>query len=415
MAKGEVMTALAGTAQPYFTISDPKIKKLLNSILWPLAIGLMLYRVFIEAVNGHVTNDFVPVYDALRKFIEHAPVYTDNYSFTNPHYLYSPSASLLLSPFALFNNFTLERWLFIGFNAVCIVIASYLLIRLLGYRLASPLLPAVLLASFLTEGVTNTLVFSNINGFIYLCEVAFLLLLWREKYWAAGIPLGFSIAIKPMLAPLLLIPLLVKRLQPFVAALAIPLAFNLIAWPLSVDAIDFIKRTTPYLGAVRDYYNNALAGWLAYWGLPDGFIWFVRILVIALGLATIALLQPYRQKDRKLWLLTVSGVILLIAFLGGSLGQRYYSIMLIPLVATILLKGSMIRPWPAWVAVYLILDGTRWYSNRWYIYGRWIEYSRATIGWLLLLAVIFFVILWRTLVAKRLNDHTFPTDKKAYL
>ncbi|MFY9190675.1 MAG: glycosyltransferase family 87 protein [Lawsonella sp.] len=409
------MTATAGTATPYFTISDPKTRKTLMGILWPLAIGLMLYRVFIQAVNGHVTNDFVPVYDALRRFIENSPVYIDNYSFTNPHYLYAPSASLLLSPFALFNSFTFGRWIFIGFNAVCIVIASYLLVKLLGYSWKSPLLPALLLASFLTEGVTNTLVFSNINGFIYLCEVAFLLLLWREKNSAAGIVLGLSIAIKPMLAPLLLIPLLLKRWRPFVGAIAVPVVLNLIAWPLSADAGAFFKRTMPYLGAVRDYYNNSIAGWLAYWGLPEPFIWVVRISVVVLGLVTIFLLQPYRQKDQKLWILTVSGVILLIAFLGGSLGQRYYSIMLIPLIATILLKGTMIRPWPAWIAVYLILDGSRWYSNRWYIYGRWIEYSRATIGWLLLLLVIFFVVLWRTLVAKRLNDHNFPMNKKAYL
>lgn len=409
------MTTSADTAAPLWTISDPKMKKVLSSVLWPLAIGLMLYRVFIQAVNGHITNDFVPVYDALRKFVHHSPIYTDNYSFTNPHYLYSPSASLLLSPFGLIANPTFSRWLFIGFNAVCIVLASYLLIRLLDYDWKSPIFPALLFASFLTEGVTNTLVFSNINGFIYLCEVGFLLLLLREKNWLAGVPLGISIAIKPMLAPLLLLPFLLKRGKPILVAIAIPLVLNLIAWPLSADPGSFITRTMPYLGAVRDYYNNSVAGWLAYWGIPEPFIWVVRLIVVALGLATIALLQPYRQKDTRLWLMTTSGVILLIAFLGGSLGQRYYSIMLIPLVCTVLLRSSFVRTWPAWVAIYLILDGSRWYSNRWYMYGRWIEYTRGTAGWLLLLIVIFIVILWRTLAAKRLNDNNFPMSKNAYL
>ena len=167
------------------------------------------------------------------------------------------------------------------------------------------------------------------------------------------------------------------------------------------------------MGEVRDYYNNAIGGWLAYWGAPEPLVWIVRCVVILLGLAAIILLQPYRNIDLRLWLATTAGTALLIAFLGGALGQRYYSIMLIPMVMTIVSKASFLRNWPAWVGIYLVLEGSSWYSTRWYIYGRWIEYSRATIGWLLLLIIIFIVGLWRYLAAQKTHDPDYPMGRAA--
>ena len=391
------------------------LNKVLTVVFWPLTVFVILYKVFIQAVNGYITNDFAPVYDAVKQFLAGQPVYTDNYNFTNPHYLYSPSGTLLLAPFGFITNETISRWVFIGFNALCIVLASIILVKMFEFSLKGCALPILLFASFISEGVTNTLVFSNINGAVYLCEVGFLYLLLHNKNWWAGVPLGISLAIKPMLAPLLLLPILLKRWRPFITAFAIPAVLNIIGYYIAADPAEYWTRTVKYLGEVRDYYNNSIAGWLAYWGAPPAFTWTIRIIVIMLGLATIVLLQPYRTIDCRLWLTTVTGTVLLIAFLGGSLGQRYYSIMLIPMVMTIVSKASFLKNWPAWLAIYLILGKHRWYSTRWITYGRWFEYSRATIGWLLLLIIIFIVSLWRYRVARKIQDPTYPTGKTAFL
>ena len=69
-----------------------------NSILWPLAMILVAHRLIILSINGDVTDDFSTVYYALRRFIEGVPVYNENYHHVDPHYLYSPGATLLLSP-----------------------------------------------------------------------------------------------------------------------------------------------------------------------------------------------------------------------------------------------------------------------------------------------------------------------------
>ena len=90
-------------------------------------------------------------------------------------------------------------------------------------------LPALLLAMFCTESVTNTLVFTNINGCILLAEVLFFRWLLTGKVnhqWWAGVAIGLSLVVKPVLAVLLLMPLLNRQWRALVTAFAVPLVFN---------------------------------------------------------------------------------------------------------------------------------------------------------------------------------------------
>ncbi|MDJ0114093.1 glycosyltransferase family 87 protein, partial [Rhodococcus erythropolis] len=96
-----------------------------------------------------------------------------------------------------------------------------------------------------SETVTNTLVFTNINGLVLLGEVAFLLLLMRKKDLWAGAAIGLTIAVKPTLAPLLLLPLVRGQWKVLVTALGIPFILTAVAWPLASDPMDFVRRTVP--------------------------------------------------------------------------------------------------------------------------------------------------------------------------
>ena len=60
---------------------------------------------------------------------------------------------------------------------------------------------------FCSESVVNTLVFGNINGCILLLEVLFFRWLLDGKQnheWWAGVAIGLTLVVKPLLAPLLL-------------------------------------------------------------------------------------------------------------------------------------------------------------------------------------------------------------------
>ena len=374
--------------------------EVVKAVVWPLAILTVLHRVVIKAVNGFRTDDFAPVYNAALAFLNRRPVYTANFDWVDPHYLYPPSGTLLISPIAVIDP-ERSRWLFILANAIAIIIALYLLLRMFGLRLDSPIAPILLLGAFASETVTNTLVFTNINGLVLLGEIAFLVLLLKRRDLWAGAVIGLTFAVKPILAPLLFLPLVRGQWKVFFTAIGVPIALTVIALPLSVDAWNFVELTVPYLLESRDYFNSAIVGNGMYYGLPTWLILALRGVLGILVAVSVWLLYRYCRNDEIFFVCTTSGVLLGASFLLGSLGQMYYSMMLFPLLMTVLLQNSVIRNWPAWLAVYGFLSYDSWLSGRWVEAGRAAEYMRTTFGWSLLLVVIFAVLVDRYLAARR--------------
>lgn len=369
-------------------------------VMWPLAIMTMLHRILIKAVNRYITDDFRPVYDAAVAFWNRQPVYTADYGSVDPHYLYPPSGTLLIAPFAVLNPEN-SRWLFVGVNTIAIVVALYIILRMFGYGLTSVAAPILLFGAFASETVTNTLVFTNINGVVLLGEVLFLWLVLKNRQWAAGIAIGLTLAVKPLLAPLLLIPLVYKQWRTIGAAIVVPVLLTALAIPWSVDAGRFVTATMPYLMTTRDYFNSAIVGNGLYYGLPEWLILGMRALFAVLVAISLWLLWRYYREDRLFFVVTTSGLLLLASYLLSSLGQMYYSMTLFPLLMSVVLRNSVMRNWPAWLAVYGFLSYDSWLSGRFYTAGRAAEYMRVSFGWSLLIIVIFAVLVGRYLAAKR--------------
>lgn len=368
--------------------------------LWPLAVMTVLNRVFIKAVNGFVTDDYKPVYQASLDFLNGRAVYTANFDSVDPHYLYPPSGTLLIAPIAII-DYEKSRWLFILLNAVAILIAWYLLLKLFNYTLRSIAAPALLLAMFMSETVINTLVFTNVNGCLLLAEMLFLILLLQRRDVLAGVILGLSMAVKPTLAPLLLIALVRKQWTLVATAVAVPIVLTGVAWPLSEDPEAFFSRTTPYLMETRDYFNSSIPGNAEYYGLPPWLMWTIRVSMAVLVLIALWILYRYYRTDELFFVTTASGLLLTAEFLLLSLGQMYYSMMLFPFLMSVVLRNSVLRNWPAWLAVFGFMSYDKWLSDRWPDIGRNLEYLRITFGWGLLLIVVFCVLTDRYLAARR--------------
>jgi len=385
-----------------------------RSVLWPIAIVSVIHRSYVLGTNGYITDDFGPVYRAVSNFRRGLDIYNEHYDQVDPHYLYPPGGTLLLSPFG-YLPVTAARYWFITINTIAIVVAAYFLLRLFKYTLASAAAPALLLAMFCTESVTNTLVFTNINGCMLLCEVLFLRWLLDGKVnnqWLAGVAIGLTLVIKPSLAPLLLLPLLNRQWRALVTAFGVPLLFNVAAWPLVSDPAGFIRNTVPYIFSARDYFNSSIVGNGVYYGLPTWLILSLRIVFGLLAVGSLWLLyRYYRDRDPLFWMLTSSGVLLIGSFLVLSLGQAYYSMMLFPFLMTVVLPNSVLRNWPAWLAIYGFMTMDRWLLIYWVTTGRYLEYMKITYGWSLMLVVVFCVLLFRYLDAKadgRLEDGIDP-------
>jgi arabinofuranan 3-O-arabinosyltransferase len=381
----------------------PSTAAVLRSILWPLTILIIIHRSYVLATNGYITDDYGPVYRAVVNFKHGWDIYNEHLDYVDPHYLYPPGGTLIMAPFG-YLPVDASRWWFITFNTIAIVIAACLLVRLFKFSLTSVALPALLVAMFCTESVINTLVFANINGCVLLLELLFFTWLLDGKIshqWWAGVAIGLSLVVKPVLAPLLLLPLLNRQWRAVVTAIVVPLAFNAAAWRLVSDPTNFLRRTLPYIFSTRDYFNSSILGNGVYYGLPMWLIMLLRIAFLVLAIGSLWLLyRYYRTRDPLFWMTTSSGVLLIASWLVSSLGQGYYSMMLFPFLMTVVLRNSAIRSWPAWLAIYGFMSADRWLLGHWPTTGRALEYLRVTYGWCLMLVVVFCVLYFRYVDAK---------------
>jgi arabinofuranan 3-O-arabinosyltransferase len=149
-----------------------------------------------------------------------------------------------------------------------------------------------------------------------------------------------------------------------------------------------------------------------YYGLPMWLITALRVGFVVLAALSLWLLNRYyRTRDPLFWMLTSSGVLLIASWLALSLAQGYYSMMLFPFLMTVVLRNSVLRNWPAWLATYGFLTLDRWLMWRQPTTGRYLEYMKITYGWSLMLVVVFCVLYFRYLDAKedgRLDDGIDP-------
>ena len=362
---------------------------------WPVAVLLVLHRLFILARAGSVTDDFTTVWSAARRFVERVPVYNEVYSHVNPHYLYNPGATLLLSPLGLISDIDLARPLFIAVNAACIIAALAWLTKLAGRPLSGPTFPVAVALAFCTEAVTNTLVFSNINGILLLALVAFIALLLARRDIAAGVVLGLAILVKPMFAPLLVLQL---RWRPALGAIGVPVVMNLIAWPFTPGARDYLDVVVPYLKVTRDYANSSLSGFAVYFGMPRWAHALLFLLLAAAVAGAVLGLVRVRHSQDLLYLAVGSGVLLAGVCLLSSLGQAYYSMMLFPALFTVFHPDSPLRSWPAWLGAALCLSPLNWSSPLHPLTGSWLNTFLPTAGWaVFIVACAAWVLLRPTL------------------
>lgn len=376
--------------------------KILQWALWPIAAFLVFHRTIIMAVNGSVTDDFTTVYRAAVAFLRNQPVYGEDLTTVDPHYLYPPSGTLLMAPLG-YVDLGVARVAFIGASTIATVICAALLLRLFEQPLDTWALPATIAAFYSSESVMNTLIFTNFNAFVLLGELLFMLALMRRRDLLAGIPIGLTLAVKPVLAPLLLLPLLNRQWKALIGAALVPGVLTGVALLKAVDPMEFVRKTVPYLGATRDYFNSSLSGWGLYYGVHPWLVLALRASVVVMAVVALWLLyRYYRETDELLWLTTSSGVLLLATFLASSLGQGYYSMLLFPLVMTVIRPGSAMRNWPMWVAVYACMAFDFFYSTRWTAFGRAVQYTRVPWGWYLMLSIVVIVLLGRHMVLRRL-------------
>ena len=162
----------------------PSTAAILRAALWPIAIMSIIHRSYVLSTNGYITDDFGPVYRAVSNFRRGLDIYNEHFDYVDPHYLYPPGGTFVDGPSATCRCSPPTT----GSSSSTpsqMIVAAVLLVRLFSFSLTFVALPALLLAMFCTESVTNTLVFTNINGCILLLEVLFLPMAARRPHQPA--------------------------------------------------------------------------------------------------------------------------------------------------------------------------------------------------------------------------------------
>jgi len=351
----------------------------LNAVLRPLAVASFV-AVVARSLPGESAYDFSTLYNGATSFLHGHPVYVDS------GYVLTPSGLLLSSPLGLLPRQT-GRELLVLLTAACAIGAGLVVLRMLDRSWRSPVGAAVLLGLALSETVTFTMVLGNINTVL---AVLVALALWgqtRGRDLPAGVALGLAVALKPIAGPLLLLPLIGRRWRCLAVAVALTTVTNIVGILLVAAPEQFLHVTLPDLTSVRPAFNVSAGYAGLYLGLPHLVVLAVRVAIAALALASVWWSQ--RVPDAALRLSVQAGALSLGVFLVSSLSETYWSIVVLPLLLTVVRPSSPMHSWVAWLGVYLFATQDVWPTQPLLPHvGQAFAQLHPTVGWLLLLLAV---------------------------
>ena len=234
-------------------------------VLWPITILSIVHQVRTTLEPGSA-SDFIPVWNAARDLIAGGQPYHQ------PGFVYPPSATLLFAPLGLL-TFDRAHLIFHAVNAVGILFATFLAFRTFKVDLSSIAAPALTFAVFLSAPVRLTLYTENVNGIILAAAMAAFICAVARRWTAAGLAFGVTLAIKPVLMPLLMLFVFVRQWRAVASAVAVPVFLSAIALPFFGGASSFVTDVIPFLlkGNYAENYiiNTSLRGAAEILGLPS--------------------------------------------------------------------------------------------------------------------------------------------------
>ncbi|MEV5548908.1 glycosyltransferase family 87 protein [Streptomyces sp. NPDC052309] len=318
--------------------------------LWAVLVvvlGASAVRTVRETPDGGMDNAIVV--RAARTWLSGGSPYDD------PHFLYFPSAVLAAAPQTLLPQDALR--MVVPFAATALLALGWacalLLHRVpLGSRLA------VLGLTGLSVGFLPFGHLVHLGNWTVTAAVALplcLLLAGRGRWGAAGAVIGVAVALKPLLAPMVLLFLFAGRWRALTAAVLVPALASAGAALLLPDPAGFFTRTLPFLlhgddGFVR-LYEASPAAVLPRLGVPGPLA--EGIAVVAAGAGVLCAYRRWRRADPGPLRLAETGAgLMLSAFLVSRPSYDHYLVVVLPLLlAGLPYAGSVARgPW-FWVAL----------------------------------------------------------------
>ena len=331
----------------------------LTRAVWALGV-LSLGTSLVPIVNGEQGYDTAPLWRAVHALLRGDTVYTEEGA---GDFLYPPSALLMLSPLGALSLPWAGRVFFVV-DLATILVATAIVLGVFGLQWRGLPGGLALLAISLAWPVIFTLDAGNVNGPLLLGFALFLLSASRGRWSLAGMWLGLALALKPLLAPLLIVLVLYRRWKAIAVAVAVPVGLS---GPVVVAApatLHFFDRTLPLLfrgqnEQIQDA-SISVSSVAERFSVPDPMTMTIQLVI--LSATGVLLWRRWRSADvaEPRRLIELCSITLVAAFLTSTFAFPHYGIFLLPLAVSIADPLSPHRDWLTWAALFCIASPIGW-------------------------------------------------------
>ncbi len=327
-------------------------ERVARAVLWPLAVGSLVHLA-VRSATG-TASDLAILWRSGASLAAGGPLYDPGLEF-----IYPPLAGWVFVPLGLLPfRGAVVTVVVVGLSAA--VAATVLLLRLVGVRATSPVLPGVLLVLAHSRPLIGLLDQGNLDTVLLLAEAGVIALLLARRDVPAGALLGAVCAVKPALAPAVVAFVVLGRGRALLAAATSGVLLTALGFLTVPDRDVFVTGVLPLLaGGNREElapFNRSIHGAAVELGLPPALDVTLRVAAFAL-----ACWVAWRRRAGPMAPLEVVPLLMLGTLLASSFAWANYGIYLLPLLVTVARRDSLVRtPW-AWVGVYLFATDDPWH------------------------------------------------------
>lgn len=266
-------------------------------------------------------------------------------------FLYPPSCLLLFRPLAALSEHDLKV---VGL-AVTVVVAwgaVMLSASAIGLRWCGITSAVTIFLLSFTQAMTGELGLENVSVLCFLALAVFYFCSIRGQWVVGGAAIGISLAIKPLLLPVLLVFVLARQWRGFATVVAVPAALNLLA-------LAFVASPSQVFSKLPSLLDRTGTGV----GLNSAWVDVTRTLALPVGVsvtlrvATVVVVVVGTWwawnvlDDAVLRVVTSSSLLLIGAYLAGTLSEYHFMLTLVPLAMTVVLRRSPVRTIPALLGI----------------------------------------------------------------
>lgn len=310
--------------------------------LWALAAAIWASRVADAWTLPNLGFDLRPIHAAGLALARGKSVYTVK------GYIYPPSAALLIGrPLALAPLIS-ERQAAAIVVSLLVVGSVMLGARAMGADWLGPAAAAGAVAASLVGLLGQLLFLDNLSALVAVGAAAGLLAWVRGRDEVAGLMLGLTLAVKPMLAILVVGLLALRRWRALVPAVAVPVVLNALVLAFDGAAFGGVTRKARFvvagLGSGDDPHNGSLESIGRMLGMPSALTLGLRVAVAAAAVAAAVLI--WRRRPDPARSLEAAGVLLAGVFVTSSLYENHFLFVLVPFALACVEPRSPFRWWP---------------------------------------------------------------------